>query len=182
MTTFTVPTRDEVSPANQAHFDSLKKSLGTVPNLFATMAHSENALANYLQLTFAKTSLRAKEKEAINLAVSQANDCDYCLAAHTQLAKLNKFTDEQILELRAGVASFDDKLHALVALARNFVVNGGKPDTQLVENFFAAGYTKENLVDLVLVIADKTFTNYLFAVAQIPVDWPPAPALQNELA
>jgi alkylhydroperoxidase family enzyme len=98
------------------------------------------------------------------------------------LAKLNKFTDEQILELRSGVASFDNKLNALVALSRNFVVTGGKPDTQLVENFYNAGYTQENLIDLILVIGDKVFTNYLFAVANIPVDWPPAPALKNELA
>lgn len=110
--------------------------------------------------------MRAKEKEAVNPAVSQANDCAYCLATHTQLAKLNKFTNEQILELRAGVASFDAKLHALVALAMNLVVNGGKPDAQLVEQFFAAVYTKEKLADLLLAITDKVFTNYLFAVAQ----------------
>lgn len=182
MTPFTVPAREEVSPANQAHFDTLQKALGKVPNLFAVMAHSENALGNYLQLTFAKTSLRAKEKEAINLAVSQANDCDYCLAAHTQLGKLHKFTDEQILELRGGTASFDNRLHALVALSRSFVLTGGRPDAQLLENFFAAGYTRENLIDLILVIGDKVFTNYLFAVAQIPVDWPPAPALKSEIA
>jgi AhpD family alkylhydroperoxidase len=182
MTTFTVPTRNDVSPANQGLFDLLQKNLGKVPNLFATMALSQNALGNYLALTNAKTSFRAKEKEAINLAVSQANDCDYCLAAHTQLGKLNGFTDAQILELRAGVVSFDSKLNALTALAKSFVENGGKPDQQLVENFFAAGYTKESLVDLILVIADKVFTNYLFAVTQIPVDWPAAPALEDATA
>ncbi len=50
MTTITVPTRDDVSPANQAIFDNLKKALGTVPNLYATMALSEHALGNYTGL------------------------------------------------------------------------------------------------------------------------------------
>jgi hypothetical protein len=58
------------------------------------------------------------------------------------------------------------------------VENKGRPAAGLVEDFFGAGYSKENLVDLVLVIADKAFTNYLFAVTEIPVDWPAAPKLE----
>ncbi len=82
MSTFNVPTRAEVSSNNQALFDNLEKAVGFVPNLFATYAYSENALQNYLSLSGAKTSLKAKEKEVINLAVSQVNECLYCLAAH----------------------------------------------------------------------------------------------------
>jgi len=41
-----------------------------------------------------------------------------------------------------------------------------------VENFFAQGYTNENLVDLVLQISDKTAMNYLHNLTQIPVDFP----------
>jgi hypothetical protein len=50
MTTITVPTYDEVSPANRAIFDNLKSRLGFVPNLYATFAHSASALASYLAL------------------------------------------------------------------------------------------------------------------------------------
>ena len=48
MSTFNVPTRAEVSENNQAIFDQLEKGLGFVPNLYATFAHSENALGNFL--------------------------------------------------------------------------------------------------------------------------------------
>ena len=65
MKTFTVPTREDVSPANQAIFDTLKKKLGKVPNLFATMAYSNNGLANYLTLANGPSSLTAKEKEVL---------------------------------------------------------------------------------------------------------------------
>ena len=117
MSAFNVPTREEVSANNQAIFDHLEKAVGFVPNLFATYAHSENALKNYLDFSNAKTSLKAKEKEVVNLAVSQVNNCDYCLAAHTAIGKMNGFTEPQILELRAGKASFDAKLNALAKLA-----------------------------------------------------------------
>ncbi|MFM9880854.1 MAG: carboxymuconolactone decarboxylase family protein, partial [Burkholderiaceae bacterium] len=110
MTSFTVPTRDQVSEGNQAIFDNLKKALGFVPNLYATFAISEHALGNYLAFQNAKTSLNAKQREVVNLAVSEVNACAYCLAAHTALGKMNGFSDAQILELRAGHASFDAKL------------------------------------------------------------------------
>lgn len=182
MKTFTVPTREEVSPANQVLFDNLKKGIGKVPNLFATMALSQNGLANYLALSGGKSSLKAKEKEVVNLVVSQVNDCDYCLAAHTAIAKLNGFTDAQILEIRSGAPAFDSKLNALAALAKSFVVNRGKPATELVDAFYAAGYSDENLVDTIMLIGDKMITNYLYAVTKIPVDFPAAPALQTEVA
>ena len=179
MKTITVPTRETVSAANQQIFDALTKKLGKVPNLFATMALSENGLATYLGLANAKSSLKAKEKEVINLAVSQANGCEYCSAAHTALAKLNGFSDDQILEIRSGAASFDSKYDILAKLSVNFVETKGKPDAALLDAFYAAGYTEENLVDLITVIADKTITNYLFGATRIPVDFPAAPALET---
>ncbi len=60
MTTINVPNRDEVSPANQTIFDNLEKRLGFVPNLYATFAHSANALASYLALQGARSSLDAR--------------------------------------------------------------------------------------------------------------------------
>jgi AhpD family alkylhydroperoxidase len=178
MKTFNVPTREEVSPANQVLFDNLKKAIGKVPNLYATMAYSQNALGAYLALQGAKSSLKAKEKEVVNLVVSQVNECDYCLAAHTYIGKLNGFSDEQIIEIRKGTASFDPKLNALAALVKSAVENRSKPEAALVEQFFAAGYTNENLVDVVVLIGDKMVTNYLHGITQVPVDFPPAPALQ----
>src|SRR5260370_42651089 len=161
MTTLNVPTRDEVSPANQGIFDKLKSSLGTVPNLYATLAHSEHALGNYLAFQNAKSSITGKAREIVNLVVSQVNGCEYCLAAHTMIGKMNGFTDEQILEIRSGKASFDAKLNALAQLVRSIAVNLGHADQTLVEAFFSAGWTKENLVDPIAVIGDKTVTNYL---------------------
>ena len=101
MSTFNVPTREEVSEKNQGIFDTLQGKLGFVPNLYATFAISDNALENYLNFSSAKTSLKAKEIEVINLAVSNVNNCSYCQSAHTAIAKMNGFTDEQALELRA---------------------------------------------------------------------------------
>jgi AhpD family alkylhydroperoxidase len=177
MKTFAVPTREQVSENNKAIFDNLNKAIGMVPNLYATMAWSENALGNYVTFQGGKTSLRGKEKEAVNLIVSQVNDCSYCLSAHTAIGKMHGFTDEQIMEIRTGGTSFDAKLDALVKLAKNITQTRGKADSALVDNFFAAGYNEGSLVDLIMLVGDKTIMNYLHNLTKVPVDFPLAPAL-----
>ena len=179
MTTINVPTRDQVSPANQALFDNLKKGLGMVPNLYATLALSENALGSYMALQNAKSSINGKAREVINLVVSQVNNCAYCLAAHTVIGGMTGFTPEQIIEIRRGGASFDAKLDVLAKLAENIAIERGHADPARVQAFFDAGWTQENLVDAIVVIGDKTVTNYLHGTTQVPVDFPAAPALTN---
>ena len=176
MTTITVPSYEEVSPANQTIFDNLRKRLGFVPNLYATFAHSASALASYLALQGAKNSLDAKAREVISLVVSQVNGCEYCLAAHTVLGKVNGFTDEQILEIRIGRASFDSKFDALAQLVRSIASERGHPDPVCLQAFFDAGWTNENLVDAIVVIGDRTISNYMHGTTRVPVDFPAAPA------
>lgn len=178
MSAFTVPTREEVSTTNQAIFDKLKGGLGFVPNLYATYAYSDTALENYLAFSGAKTSLSNKEKEVVNLAVSQVNDCLYCLSAHTAIAKSNGFTEEQILELRSGAASFDSKLDALAKLAKNATETRGKTDASIVDNFLAAGYDKANLIDVLVLVGEKTISNYIHNTTQVPIDFPVAQTLE----
>lgn len=175
---FSVPTREQVAPANQAIFDNLQKALGFVPNLYATIAYSDNGLGKFLAYQNAKTSLTGKEKEAVNLIVSQVNGCVYCQSAHTVIGKMNGFTDEQVLDIRKGGSS-DPKLDALVKLAEEITKTRGYANPTLVEAFFHAGYTNENLVDLVLQVSDKTAMNYLHNLTKVPVDFPLAPSLEH---
>ena len=94
MVNFTVPTREDVSENNQSLFDNLQKGVGFVPNMYAFFAHSPSALSDYLTLQNRKTSLNSKEKEVVNLIVSQLNGCNYCKAAHTAIGKMVGFTEE----------------------------------------------------------------------------------------
>lgn len=173
---FNVPTREQVSPANQGLFDNLKKAIGFVPNLYAAFAHSETALGTYLGLGSAKTSFTNREKEAINLVVSQVNGCRYCQSAHTVLGKMNGFTDDEVLRIRGGRAT-DPKLDALVRLAKEITLSRGRPAAATVEAFYAAGYTKGSLVDLVVAVGDKTIMNFLHNTTQVAIDFPVAPEL-----
>lgn len=174
---FAIPTKAEVSETNQSLFDNLQKGLGFVPNLYAYFAKSETALGDYLTLQNRKSSLRAKEREVINLVTSQINGCRYCQSAHTVIGKMNGFTDEQILEIRKGTASFDSKLDALAKFTASVVTNRGKATEESKNNFFAAGYTEANLIDVIIVVGDKIISNYIHNLTEFEIDFPVADAL-----
>jgi len=131
---FEIPQRGEMSTQNLPVYDSIVNSIGFMPNLFATLGLSENGLNRYISFQNDKSSLSNKEKEAINLIVSEVNDCNYCRAAHTAIGKMNGFTDEQALEIRSGQASFDNRLNALVKLSQDIVATRGKVNQKLKLN------------------------------------------------
>lgn len=182
MKNFTIPTREEVSENNQAIFDNLKGMIGFVPNLYAYYANNETALADYLALQNRKSTLRAKEREIINLVVSQVNECEYCQAAHTAVGKMQGFTAEEIIEVRKAEISFDQKFDALAKFVKETTVKRGKPSAEAIEKLFAAGYTEANLIDIVMVIGDKIISNYLHGITQIAIDWEAVPKLEATAA
>jgi uncharacterized peroxidase-related enzyme len=171
-TTFSVPIRAEVSTANQTIFDTLQKKIGFVPNLYAYFAKNETALGDYLTLQGRKSTLSAKEREVINLVTSEINGCRYCQSAHTVIGKMNGFTDEQILELRKGTASFNHKTDALAKFTASVVTNRGFATEEAKDDFFAAGYNEANMIDVVIIIADKVIMNYLHNLTQVEIDFP----------
>jgi len=180
MSKFSVPTRDQVSSSNQTVFDKLEKSLGFVPNLYAYYAKNDTALEDYLRFQGRKSTLKAREREVINLVVSQYNGCEYCQAAHTALGKLNGFTDAEIIELRTGNASFDPKLNALAEFSLSIVSNRGQVNDLAKDAFFKAGYSEANMIDVVFVIGDKIISNYIHNLAGFKIDFPLAPSLTTE--
>ncbi len=180
MENFTVPTREEVSENNQAIFDQLQKGIGMVPNLLAYMAKSETALGDILALENRKSTLRSKEREMIKLVASQINGCRYCQSAHSAVGKMLGFTDEQIIEIRQGSASFDTKLDALAKFASSLVTNRGNASQETKNAFFAAGYNEANMIDVVMVIGDMAITNSMHRLAGFDIDFPLAPELTHE--
>lgn len=175
MATFPIPTLEGASEDVRPLFEAVKKQLGMLPNLYAIIGTSARTLKAYLGFQEALTqgAFSKKEIQAIFLAVSQANDCLYCLSAHTTLAKMNGFSEEDIFSLR--LASITDKrLGAITKLARSIVMRRGYPEPAFVQGFFDAGFDRPALIELIALIADKTFANYVNNVVDTPIDFPVA--------
>jgi AhpD family alkylhydroperoxidase len=111
--------------------------------------------------------------------VSEVNGCHYCQSAHTAMGKLNGFSDEQILEIRGGTASFDARLDALARFVKEITIKRGKPSPDITAMLFNAGYNESNMIDIIIVIGDKTISNFMHGVTQFPIDFPLAPSLNS---
>src|SRR5476651_2345655 len=178
MKKISVPAHHEVSPESQAIFDQIKQKIGKVPNLYATVGYSANALKGFLEFdaTLSKGVFSPKEREAIALVVSEVNGCEYCLAAHTAMSARSGLTMEDTLHIRRGKVS-DPKLNAIVQLAKAIAETKGHPEPHFLENFYNAGLNEVALMDLIGLVTVRIFTNYVYAMTSVPVDFPAAAAL-----
>jgi len=170
-----VLTYEETDPQAQEILSALKKKLGKIPNIFAAMAASPATLKALLTLkeTMGKAELTSQEAEAIALVIGQQNGCDYCLAAHTAIGKMQGLSADEIKKLRRA-ESEDEKRKALVVLTQEIVATQGHPRLELIDAFYAAGYSKAALIALIGHVAVNIFTNYFNHIAQTPIDFPPA--------
>lgn len=171
--TYKIPTHDDVNDDVKTIFDSIEKKVGFLPNIYAFTANSGNALQNYLTFSQGQEGgvFNAKERETVFLSVSEQNGCEYCLSAHTALAKLNGFSAAESLQLRTGDHP-DENYRVLSRLAADIQRTHGQPDEDLLKQFAELGYDEEALVDLVSLVVNVTFTNYLHNIAGFEVDFP----------
>src|SRR6201999_3313397 len=135
---------------SQPILDNVNKMLGFVPNLQRLMSISPNALAGWAGLmgSLSKT-LDVKTRDGIALAVSEADGCDYCLAAHSYIAtNLAKISPDEIGLNRVGRSS-DPKRAAAVAFAKALIETRGKVSEEAFNAVKAAGWTDANIVEIV---------------------------------
>lgn len=170
------PATTETAPeGSRANLSAVAQKYGFTPNLIATMANSPALVQGYLDLDaqFNRTGFTPSERQIILLTVSSVNDCGYCIAAHSTIAKGMLKVDAVIVAaIRAGQPVADPKLNALVNLVREIIEARGHASPTTVEAFLAAGYQSEQLLELLLGVAIKTISNYLVHLSPIELDVP----------
>ncbi|MDR3711649.1 MAG: carboxymuconolactone decarboxylase family protein [Puia sp.] len=178
MRPFPVPTIDEVGKEAKPIFEQFQKAMGKMPNLYATIGYSANALSAYTQYTAqqARGSFHSREREAVYLIVSQLNGCRYCLASHTQSAIKNGWKEEETLLLRAGTFP-EKKWEVIYQVIYSVIESKGEVSEALQDDFYSLGYKEAALIDLFALINVMSFTNYVFRLTKIPIDFPEAKEL-----
>ena len=170
--------RTHASPDVAPTLDALKAKLGSLPNLFLTLAHTPVALNAYVGLAdvSARGTLSAKQREQIALAVGEANGCDYCLAAHSAIGAMVGLSPTQIAQARRAQAEAPRDA-ALLALAQSFIANRGHVPTSELDAFKAAGFGDAQVLEVLVSVVLNIFTNYANHVARTEVDFPLAAKL-----
>jgi uncharacterized peroxidase-related enzyme len=159
--------------------DAVNGKLGFVPNMMRAMANSPAVLEGYLNLSTAlgKGELSAKLREQIALAISQKNQCDYCVAAHSAIGKVVGLTAEQIEDGRQGTA-VDSKTETLIRFALKLVQNRGKVAVSDIVEIREAGFNEGAIAEVIAHVALNVFTNYFNQVAGTVIDFPAVPSIR----
>ena len=173
MTHFTVHTLDTAPAGSRPLLEGIQKAFGFVPNLYRVFAESPAALKGALAMAecFSASTLSPIEQQLVAITVSEANNCQFCVAAHSTLAKRVAKADPAVVAAtRAREPLPNEKLNALVNFTRQVVEQRGLVTEADVATFLAAGYTKAQLIEVLLGVGMKTFNNYVDHIAHTPLN------------
>jgi len=145
---------------------------GFIPNVIGQIAEAPTALRgliNHLGL-LSDSSLTIPEQQIVLLEVASQCNADYCLAANATVAMMQGVSPTIIEDFRKGNILMDSKLEALRIFTKEMVQNRGLVSESIKEHFFKAGFTKENMFDVILGISLETLASYSAINANTPVD------------
>ena len=173
---------DHATGQTQRLLKGVESKLGFAPNIMRTMANSPSVLQGYLDFSHAlsKGNLSPKFREQIALAVSEANDCQYCLSAHSAIGRSVGLSDEAIEDSRKA-ESTDPKEATALAVTRKIVENRGWVSDEDVAKLHKVGFSQGNIVELVANISLTLFTNYFNHVAETEIDFPAVAKLEAQV-
>ena len=165
MTRFTLHDKQSAPADSQALLDNSVKAFGMVPNLHAVMAEAPGLLEGYQQLhqLFLDSSFDADETTVVWQTINVEHNCHYCVPAHTAIAKQMGVDDAVSDALRN---------ETLRTFTLNMVRERGFVDADAVQAFLDAGYTKRQVLEVVLALSQKVMSNYTNHLADTPVDEP----------
>jgi len=129
-------------------------------NLRAMKAHMEL----YKSIVFQRSSISRAQRERLGVAVSATNDCNYCVAHHTEPLRRMGDSDETLAALGAGEVptALDELDRELIAWAIEATREPGRgTDEARVARLKALGMDDRGVLDAVLTIAYFNFVNRL---------------------
>ena len=171
-TGFTLHTAETAPGASADILRNVEAAWRFVPNLHAVLAEAPAALEAYSAIfsMFERTSFTPAERQVIYLAINRVNECEYCMAGHSVLAKAAGVDAETIEGLREGHSLNDGRLQALRSFVQSVVRERGHLPRGEVQAFLDAGFTRQQVLEVVLGVAIKTISNYANHLSDTPND------------
>ena len=162
MADFTIHTAETAPTEAQRALETARKKFGRVPNLIGALAEAPIAAEAYLTLSdlVSRSSFTPTERHVVWFTINAYHECTYCMAAHTGIAQAEK-VDAAVIETARAVGQYEDqRLETLRQFTLTMTENRGWVDAATVDAFLGAGFTKQNVLEVVTIIAHKVMSNY----------------------
>lgn len=172
MPTYQVHTIASAPENSKPALEQLQQAFGVLPNLAAAISNSPKlvtALVAIFQQVHS-SSLTAQEIQIVLLTDAVANSCAYAVAFHTALALNQGVSSAETDAIRARLVPKDQRFAALSTLAKTLIEKRGRLSEQQLDTFIAAGFTKEQILEVIAVVAASTITNYAGTITNPPLE------------
>lgn len=174
MAEFTLHDKQSAPAESQPLLDSSVEAFGMVPGLHAVMAEAPGLLEGYQRLhqLFLDSSFNDEEVTVVWQAINVEHACHYCVPAHTGIAKSMQVDDAITNALRDEIPLPTAHLEALRDFTLAVVRGRGHVDGAAIQAFLDIGFTRRQVLEVVLACAQKVMSNYTNHLADTPIDKP----------
>ena len=172
MSNYPIHTTASAPEKSKPALEQLQMAFGVLPNLPAVIANSPK-LINALVGLFAQVhspGLSEAENQIVLLTDAVTNSSAYAVAFHTTLALQQGIRSEETSAIREGHLPKDRRFAALSNLAKTLIEKRGHLSEQELNSFIAAGFTKEQVLEVIAIVAASTITNYTGTIANPPLE------------
>jgi alkylhydroperoxidase family enzyme len=174
MSAYPIHTLECAPDASKQSLAMLQKSFGLIPNLAATMAASPTlingfvgALVNFLGGTFS-----GGERQVLLLANAVANRSPWAVAFHSTAALREGIDSADVDAIRSGRRPNDAKVAALSTLTGRCIETRGRLAEADIVAFTSAGYTPEQVLEVLAGVAISAMANYAGNITKPAVEAP----------
>jgi uncharacterized peroxidase-related enzyme len=172
MLAFNVHNLETAPDSSKPALKKLKESVGMIPNLAGAMANSPVLIEAFesARNTFQKSSLTPQEREVLSLTNAVQNGCSYCVAIHSTFA-LKTGVDQRTVDfIRTNKKPENARFGALFSFSKLLIEKRGQANDSDKAAFIAAGFNKEQALDVVVGLAVSLLANYGRHITQAPLD------------
>ncbi|QDT41928.1 hypothetical protein Pan241w_20080 [Gimesia alba] len=172
MTTFSVHTQDSAPEDAHEVLKKARNNFGFIPNLLGVLAEAPVAAEAYLSMIdlCRRSSMTPTERHVTWFAVNDVHECQYCMAAHTAVARLEEIPEAVIEAARNGTTYHDERLQILREFTQNVVNQRGVIPPEAVTQFLDAGFTQKHVLEIIVFVSTKVLSNYTNHIAGTPLD------------
>lgn len=172
MSKFNVYKLETAPEGSKPVLEKLKGSVGTIPNLAATMAESPTLIDAFVTLRsiWQNSSFSPLESEVVAATNAVANGCKYCVAIHSTFALKEGIDKGDLEQIRGGKSPNEPRLRALSDFARKMMVSRGQLSETDLEQFIEAGFTKGQALEVIVGAAVSVLANFTNHLTDAPLD------------
>ena len=174
MSSYPVHTIESAPAQSKPVLQQLQQAFGLIPNIAAAMAASPVLINGFIGLfeRVHASSLTEPQIQTVLLTDAVTNASTWAVAFHTALALKEGIDPADVQAIRDGRLPRDSKLAALSALARTMIEKRGRLDDRDVDQFIAAGFSTDLVLEVIAIVAASTITNYAGSITKTPLEAP----------